>query len=101
MEFTFKKKENNGSLPFLERFKHKINRVDRITGLIGVLGVVPQPMKRSESLKRRLRTEGNVNKGSLKFLSNKNESEVLATSRFHSVEVNHFHPLGEDLREGK
>lgn len=43
MEITFKEEPKNKQVPFLERFKHKINKVDRISGLMGALGI-PLPV---------------------------------------------------------
>lgn len=40
MEFTFKPvKKKYHSIPFLEKFKAKINKVDRQSGLLGALGI--------------------------------------------------------------
>lgn len=56
MDFTFKKKSNHHSLPFLERFKDKISKVDKINGLIGALGLELKEKGGNEDIKRRVRT---------------------------------------------
>jgi len=53
MEFTFKpEKKRHQSIPFLEKFKTKINKVDRQSGILGALGIRIVRNNLSEANKR-------------------------------------------------
>ena len=65
MDYTFKREAKAKSLPFLERYKDKITRVNRFSGLRGALGLSIVPEKKNISRERCL-TEINENKISFK-----------------------------------
>lgn len=57
MEITFKEEPKNRNICFLEKFKHKINRVDRISGLLGALGVQPTPNNKEKTIPRKAKSQ--------------------------------------------
>jgi hypothetical protein len=57
MELTFKPTDKNRGLPFLEKFKCKINRVDRVAGILGALKASRRNDELAE-IKNKCKTEG-------------------------------------------